>query len=270
MKKITKDVDNILSLKEKEKICKELGVEHSLESFKSYYTTYTPVKSKELALDQQISISIAENEKHYIGQELREIKSIGPAISLSAFVRNRTVGDIDIQAWNERALAGLKTLSSKEYDEKELGKEKLRYVRLIEKTDDSENELMFYYETRLKEVENKLKDIERTKPKRTLRINARVTFTEANVIRWRASRLSLTVADYMRFLLFNYLPFSEADRYLTIDQRKRFYISVIDIARNGWGEAPKVTECPHCARHQKDIRILKEQIERYKLLLKKG
>ena len=120
----------------------------------------------------------------------------------------------------------------------------------------------------LKLIENKLESLKAVSSKRSYRVAGRVTFDEANHIKWRAGRLSLSVADYLRFLLFGYYPNSENDKHMSLIARKRFYISVLDVYKNGWGNPPQLNGCPNCARYQKDIQILKEQIARYQALEK--
>lgn len=104
--------------------------------------------------------------------------------------------------------------------------------------------------------------------RRSSRMSGRLTFNEANLIRWRAGRLTITVADYMRFLIFGYLPFSENDRHLSIDSRRRFYVAILDVIQNGWGNPPKVEECPNCARYTHENQQLREKLERLRHLSK--
>ena len=105
-----------------------------------------------------------------------------------------------------------------------------------------------------------MKNNKRVSKSRKYRLTGRVTTNEVNTIRWRAARLSLTVSDYMRFLLFDYMPFSGEDGHLSTDSRKKFYISIIDVARNGWGEPPQVEDCHDCARYKEEISKLNEVI----------
>lgn len=266
MRKIDKDIDNILSLDDKLNILKELQQEELINLFKDKYKpTYTPVKTKKAALDQQISIAIAQDEKDYMAKELLEIRRAGPAVSISSFIRNRAISQVDISEWYERAVLGLKQLTSSVYDPNELNKQKRTYIKLIDDLSPDNKEDEFFYNKKLKEVEERLAEVERIKPRRSYRLTGRVTFNEANIIRWRAARLSITVADYMRFQMFGYKPFTDADKHLTVDTRKRFYISIIDVYKNGWGDPPVINECPNCARYLNDIRILKEQLARYQM-----
>ena len=273
MKKIGNDIDNILSLDNKKKLLKQYHMEDLLDLFKetSYKPTYRTLEQKKVSLDQQIAISIGQAEKDYIKNELMDIRRVGPGISISSFIRNRSVSPIDINEFAERALVGLKDLNSSKYNEKELLKEKANYLKLIDDIDENSEEReenTFFYQKKLAEVNQRLEEVRRELPKRSYRLSGRVTLNEANVIRWRAARLSLTVADYMRFLVFSYLPYSDADRHLSVDARKRFYISILDVQKNGWGNPPVVNECPQCARLLHDNKILREQIARLQAFTK--
>lgn len=276
MKRVEKDIDT-LSLKAKEKILNDLKQGELIELFKKSCktSTYKPVTVKALTLDQQLAITISSNEKDFIKRDILDIKKVSSNITVSSYIRNKALTQVDITKWEEAALDGLKKLSSKEYDEKELTKAKRRYLKLLddiiditddETEEDSENRIL--YTNKLREIDSKLEELKKATPQRSYRLSGRTTFNEANLIRWRAARLSLTIADYVRFAIFDYEPNTFADRHLSVNARKRFYVSILDVAKNGWGAPPAVNECPNCARYIKDIIILKEQLARYKAVEK--
>lgn len=267
MKKIKKDIDSILSLEQKKKILKELNQEELLGLFKEGYTpTYRPAKQKKSPLDQQISISLTAGEKEKLAHELKEIRKVGPRVSISSFVRSRSIIDVDIEEWSERAIEGLRAFTTKQYDENYLNREKRKYLKLLEEADDDDQEDIFFYNREIEKLNEYLTDIKRKSARRKYRMTGRVTFNEAQHIRWRAAKLNIPIADYVRFCLFGYLPFSQDDNYMTIDSRKRFYISILDIQQNGWGEPPQTEECPNCQRYLEEIRKLREQLMRYQKL----
>lgn len=264
MKKIKQDINDVLSLDDKTKLLKELNQENLLDLFKnSKNTKFKAIEPKKVSLDQQVSISIAREEKDIIANELKEIKKLGPAISISSFVRNRAIAEIDIAEWAIKAREGLAVLTSKEYDLKHILDQKKITIKMLEDNED-DNEQEYFLQKKLLELDRRLQELKKTNPQRRFRLSGRVTFNEANLIRWRAARLSITVADYMRFVLFGYSPWTDADKHMSIDSRKRFYISILDVAENGWGNPPQVNECANCARHLHDIQVLKEQLARYK------
>lgn len=273
MKAITRDVDNILSIKEKEKILEEIHQKDLIDLFKKgFKPQYKRVESKKTILDQQISIAIDTDEKNMIALELNEIRKVENKTSLASFIRSRSLATFDIAEWYQQALEGLEELSSDSWNPKTLQNERKQYIKLLDDLEDSEDdsrdEDMLFYKTRLDETEQKINSLKKQNRKRGYRVSTRVTYEEANTIRWRAARLSITVPDYMRYVIFGYLPFTDADYNLSLEARKRFYVSIIDVYKNGWGEIPEVNECPNCARYKHEIEVLRDKVARYELLLR--
>lgn len=273
MKAITRDVDNILSIKEKEKILEEIHQKDLIDLFKKgFKPQYKRVESKKTILDQQISIAIDTDEKNMIALELNEIRKVANKTSLASFIRSRSLATFDIAEWYQQALEGLEELSSDSWNPKTLQNERKKYIKLLDDLEDSEDdsrdEDMLFYKTRLDETEQKINSLKKQNRKRGYRVSTRVTYEEANTIRWRVARLSITVPDYMRYVIFGYLPFTDADYNLSLEARKRFYVSIIDVYKNGWGEIPEVNECPNCARYKHEIEVLRDKVARYELLLR--
>ena len=273
MKAITRDVDNILSIKEKEKILEEIHQKDLIDLFKKgFKPQYKRVESKKTILDQQISIAIDTDEKNMIALELNEIRKVANKTSLASFIRSRSLATFDIAEWYQQALEGLEELSSDSWNPKTLQNERKQYIKLLDDLEDSEDdnrdEDMLFYKTRLDETEQKINSLKKQNRKRGYRVSTRVTYEEANTIRWRAARLSITVPDYMRYVIFGYLPFTDADYNLSLEARKRFYVSIIDVYKNGWGEIPEVNEYPNCARYKHEIEVLRDKVARYELLLR--
>lgn len=273
MKAITRDVDNILSIKEKEKILEEIHQKDLIDLFKKgFKPQYKRVESKKTILDQQISIAIDTDEKNMIALELNEIRKVANKTSLASFIRSRSLATFDIAEWYQQALEGLEELSSDSWNPKTLQNERKQYIKLLDDLEDSEDdsrdEDMLFYKTRLDETEQKINSLKKQNRKRGYRVSTRVTYEEANTIRWRAARLSITVPDYMRYVIFGYLPFTDADYNLSLEARKRFYVSIIDVYKNGWGGIPEVNECPNCARYKHEIEVLRDKVARYELLLR--
>lgn len=273
MKAIIRDVDNILSIKEKEKILEEIHQKDLIDLFKKgFKPQYKRVESKKTILDQQISIAIDTDEKNMIALELNEIRKVANKTSLASFIRSRSLATFDIAEWYQQALEGLEELSSDSWNPKTLQNERKQYIKLLDDLEDSEDdsrdEDMLFYKTRLDETEQKINSLKKQNRKRGYRVSTRVTYEEANTIRWRAARLSITVPDYMRYVIFGYLPFTDADYNLSLEARKRFYVSIIDVYKNGWGEIPEVNECPNCARYKHEIEVLRDKVARYELLLR--
>ena len=273
MKAITRDVDNILSIKEKEKILEEIHQKDLIDLFKKgFKPQYKKIESKKTILDQQISIAIDNDEKNMIALELNEIRKIANKTSLASFIRSRSLATFDIAEWYQQALEGLEELNSDSWNPKILQNERKKFIKLLDDLEDSEDdnrdEDMLYYQTQLNECEQKLASLKKQNRKRGYRVSTRVTYEEANTIRWRAARLSITVPDYMRYVIFGYLPFTDSDYNLSLEARKRFYVSIIDVYKNGWGEIPEVNECPNCARYKHELEVLRDKVSRYEMLLR--
>lgn len=266
MKRVTHDT---LSLSEKQALLKELKMDELLNLFKGKYANknFAP-KQPKTSLDQLVSITINQAEKDFLGRELVAIRKVGPGVSVSSFVRSRATSDIDIAQWYDIAVEGLKKLTSSDYNEKELQKQKRLYLKLLDNTSYSDSEEdkenAYLYSRKLKQINGRLEELKRKTVKRKFRLSSRTSFNESNHIRWRAARLNITVSDYIRFLIFGYTPMSDGDSHLSADARKRFYISIIDVFKNGWGEPPKMNGCPHCQNYEADIQALKEELQIYR------
>lgn len=264
MPKIKNDVDGILDLDAKRKLLKEIEQDDLIELFKkNYKNSYTPVRQKKVALDQSVSISITTEEKEELMKEMKAIKKAGGGkVTLSSVLRSRVLIDVDIMEWKERALEGLKEFNGPNWNKREIVKNRNKYVKLIDSVPLNDDESRKLFTGKIDECNRQLRLLEKPKIKRSYRLRGRVTFNEANQIRWRAARLSLTIADYMRFLIFGYLPFSKDDSTLSIEARKRFYVSILDVAANGWGAPPEVKSCPNCLRYIQEIKELNKKVER--------
>lgn len=260
-RRISED-DYILTYEQKKALLKEYEHEDMIGLFKQYKPTYKPLVQKKSALDQRLAVGITEFEKDTLLNDIAILKKSGEPITRSSYVRNKVTSDIDIEMWAEHALKGLKELSSDDWDKQKVLKKlnnKIVYLEVME--DDEEEEYIIRKE--IAHLEHRLAVLGKPTVRRGFRLSGRVTFNEANFIRWKAARLTLTVADYMRFLLFGYVPFDgENDTHLSIDARKRFYISVIDVSRNGWGQPPTIENCKECVRLQQEISVLKEKLKR--------
>ena len=99
-------------------------------------------------------------------------------------------------------------------------------------------------------TEQKINSLKKQNRKRGYRVSTRVTMKKQTLLDGELLELSITVPDYMRYVIFGYLPFTDADYNLSLEARKRFYVSIIDVYKNGWGEIPEVNECPNCARYK--------------------
>lgn len=273
MKVITQEDIDALKLENKQSILASLGQENLMKLFQNQ-PKFKPIEPKKIALDQQIAITLSENEKQKLIQDRERIRELGKLPSISSYIRKKILLQLDIEQWREFAEQGLKNLDNSDFESKTLQKQKIRLINSIDQLDDIvksdiDTEEIDRLKKELEEIENRLMLLKSTKQeKRIYRLSGNITFNEANFVRWRAARLSLTLADYIRFILFDYQPTID-DNHMSVESRKRFYVSILEVAQNGWGNPPVVNECPNCARYLDDIKKLQEQIEYLKNELSK-
>lgn len=267
MEKLKKTDEELLSYEARKEILKDIGQKELLKIFDNFKPKYKPITRKKSPLDQQISLGISKQEKKRMSDDIKEMKTSGEKVSISSVVRSRAVGDIDIEEWRERAEFGLKELNSLKWDKAAIQKKLTSFYKEFDGLEDNE-EREIVLNSEIEKHEAMLEELKRPTIRRGSRMSGRVTFNEANLIRWRAGRLTITVADYMRFLVFGYVPFTENDRHLSIKARRRFYIAILDISENGWGEPPHVEECENCARYAHENKELKSKLERLRKLSK--
>lgn len=273
MKVITQEDIDALKLENKQNILASLGQENLMKLFQNQ-PKFKPIEPKKIALDQQIAITLSENEKQRLIQDRERIRELGKLPSISSYIRKKILLQLDIEQWREFAEQGLKNLNNSDTESKTLQKQKIRLINSIDQLDDIvksdiDTEEIDRLKKELEEIENRLMLLKSTKQeKRIYRLSGNITFNEANFVRWRAARLSLSLADYIRFILFDYQPTID-DNHMSVESRKRFYVSILEVAQNGWGNPPVVNECPNCARYLDDIKKLQEQIEYLKNELSK-
>ena len=264
MKVITQEDIDALKLENKQSILAGLGQENLMKLFQNQ-PKFKPIEPKKIALDQQIAITLSENEKQKLIQDRERIRELGKLPSISSYIRKKILLQLDIEQWREFAEQGLKNLDNSDFESKTLQKQKIRLINSIDQLDDIvksdiDTEEIDRLKKELEEIENRLMLLKSTKQeKRIYRLSGNITFNEANFVRWRAARLSLTLADYIRFILFDYQPTID-DNHMSVESRKRFYVSILEVAQNGWGNPPVVNECPNCARYWDDIKKVQEQI----------
>lgn len=266
MQKVYKKDDELISYEARKDILKNIGQEELLKIFDGYKPKYSPINRKKSPLDQQISLGISKVERQTIASEIKAIKKTGEKMTISSLVRSRAVGEIDKEAWRERAVLGLKELTSIKWDKPAIETKLRQSYSQFDEMEEDDDESALVLSKKIASYEAMIKELERPTIRRSSRMSGRVTFNEANLIRWRAGRLTITVADYMRFLIFGYLPFTENDRHLSVEARKRFYVAILDVVNNGWGDAPEVEECPNCARYAHENKELREKLERLRKL----
>lgn len=246
-----------LTVDEKLRILEEIGQPELIELFKGWKPR--PSKKKRGApLDQRVAITVTAREKFSLDQELKSIKSSGETITASQFIRNRALGAVDIEGWRVIATKALKELEELADSQTDMRHRKRQLANLIEETEDPEDEGL--YEKELSEINKKLEKLVAKNEKRTNRLSGRMSMAESETVKWRAQRLCLSSSDYLRMMIFGLEPNSPADAHMSLDARRRFYVSILDVAANSWGSPPTVFECSQCANYLDEIEKLRDRV----------
>lgn len=244
---------------EKMKILEELGRGDLVNVFKDWKPR--PQRSKALSapLDQRITIATTTDERYFLTDEIETVKKLGSPISMAQYIRNKAMGTVDLEEWDEIAHEALAEIEEIKAKEKDLKKERRDLVRALGREDVINSEEEVVYERRIEEIDGVLDKIHSKSVKRDQRLSGRLTMVEAEQVKWRAQRLCLSTSEYLRFLIFDQKPNTEADVHMNLDAKRRFYISIIDVARNGWGTPPNVYECKQCRHYQEELDRAQEE-----------
>lgn len=259
-----KTVGEFLTVEEKLKVLEERGQGDLIEIFKDWRPRVSSRKRKGAPLDQRVSITVTPADRAIMDGEVRNIRSTGAPISLGNLIRSRAMGDLDMQGWKEKADEALKELTEIVNNQSALRK-KLKAIELdlenSQENSEEDTEQIAIYDREVYAIEEKLKKLKGTGEKRSIRLQGRMTFNEAETVKWRAQRLCISTTDYLRIMIFNLTPNSSADSHLSVDARRRFWVSIIDVVENGWGNPPGVYQCSQCESYSEEISNLKKRIQ---------
>lgn len=232
------------------------------EYLTKYFDNWEPKKSPQrrrgAPLDQRISLSITKDEKEWLVKEVEETAKHGPKISISKFVRNKTIGTLDINDWREKATENLQEIETIEKDKKNIQSKIKSYKAILENSDDLDDEDELFYNSKINDLDAKLLRIKSVPQKRTVRLVGRMTTQEAETIKWRAQRLCLSTSDFLRMVIFNYSPDSPGDKHMSFESKVRFYVSVIDVSSHGWGDPPNLYNCRQCETYLDELEKTKK------------
>ena len=48
---------------------------------------------------------------------------------------------------------------------------------------------------------------------------------------------------------------------MSLDAKRLFYISIIEVAQNGWGTPPSIYQCSQCENYMDEIRRLRSEVD---------
>lgn len=244
--------------KEISQTLKDLGKEDLTDLFKGYKQRTAPNKKRTPPADQRVGVAVTERERAGFDQELISIKKAGDRISMSQFIRNRALSSVDIGEWREIAEDALKELDAIKADEKEMRARRRQLEVLFE--EDLDEEDIIRYEIEMKNLNDRIGKLYAQSQRRKYKLTGRMTMIESETVKWRSSRLCISQSDFLRMVIFDLKPNSTADSHMSYDARQRFYISIINVAENGWGEPPKVRQCSNCEANEKENERLRSRI----------
>ncbi len=261
-------IEKPLTLEERLKFLAEAGRTDLVEAFKEWKPRVSKAKKRGAPLDQRVSITITGDERFTLDKEISRLKAENTGTSMSQFIRNRAMGSVDIQEWRQIAVKALQEIEEIATTSAQLRKRKSQLTILVDSEEDDEQ--VHIYEREIVTINHKLERITAQNKKRTFRLAGRMSMNEAETVKWRASRLHLSASDFLRMMIFGHVPDSDADSHMSLAAKRRFYIAIIDVADNGWGEVPQIYNCKQCENYIDEIRRLREQLKQNELFANAG
>ena len=240
-------------------ILESMGRPELIDLFKEWKPRVSTRKSRGAPLDQRVSITVTGQERVSLDNELRAIKSSGDRITMSQFIRNRALGSVDINGWREVAESALSEIEETVKNQVSLRKERDFLAVQIDEEDDADESAL--YSAKLHDINRRLTKIVAQNEKRNNRLSGRMSMPEAETVKWRAQRLCVSSSDYLRMMIFGLEPNSAADSHMSLDAKRRFHISSVDVANNGWGNPPTIYECSQCENYMEEIQRLRSENE---------
>lgn len=249
-----------MSVNEKIEFLNEIGRSELVDLFKEWKPKASPRRKKSAPLDQRVTVTVTAQERVSLDNEVKKLNDLGSKVSMSNFIRNRALSSVDINGWKNIAENSLKELDDIEKNQENIKKEIDNLIYLVEEENDEQSADTEAYYIEVEKLRNRLKKITVQNAKRSSRLSGRMSMKESEIIKWRAERLMISASDYLRMMIFALEPDSIADQHMSIDAKRRFYISIIEVANNGWGEPPHLYECSQCGNYVDRIKELEEEL----------
>lgn len=250
-----------MTVESKLALLKKYGREELADLFRDEWKPRkSPAKKRGAPLDQRVTITVTDAERASLNAEIEKIKSIGDKTSMAEIIRSRAIGSVDAQRWKSLAEEGLKELDEIEKNKSTLEAEKAGMYEVMDEEEDPDE--AFFHQKKIDEIKHKLSKLVAQNVKRNNRLSGRMSTAEAETVKWRAQRLCISASDFLRMMIFALEPNSHADSHMSLDAKRRFYISIIDVADNGWGTPPKIYHCSQCMNYVDVIRDLRSEIDK--------
>lgn len=245
-------------------ILEDLGRKDLVEIFKDWHPRTSKNRKKSAPLDQRVSISVTDVEREMLEREIAKSSSAGTRVTMSQLVRNRALASVDINEWRDCAMASLKKIEATAKARKTI-EGRIREIK--EELKSCPASLRATLKKERSDLESKLSLIIAQPQERKHRLSGRMSLIEAETIKWRAQRLCLSSSDYLRMMIFALQPESTGDAHLSYDGKRRFYISIVDVATNGWGTPPTIRQCSQCENYMDEIKRLTDRIAQLEAFL---
>lgn len=245
-----------MSVDQKLEILKARGETELIDIFKEWKPRVSARRVKGAPLDQRVSITVSTSDRVSLDAEIKRIKSEGKPTTLGALIRNRAMGTVDLVGWASIATEALNQINEIAKDESTLKARKKSLNLLIEDEDDQEQ--ISVYDRELVEITRKLDLITSRGEKRSNRLQGRMSMNESETVKWRAQRLCISTSDYLRMMIFGLEPNSVSDAHMSLDAKRRFYISIIEVSQNGWGSPPTIFQCSQCETYLEELNRLRD------------
>lgn len=246
-----------MTVDEKLAVLKQIGKPELVGLFEEWKPRTSNRKKRGAPLSQRVSVAVTGQERVMLDAELRQVLQSGEKITMSQMIRSRAVGSVDLHGWREIAERMLKELDDAEANEKKYRAEITNLNLMADEEDD--DEVASAYMLKIRKIDEKLGKLVGRSEKRNLRLSGRMSMSESETVKWRAQRLCISSSDYLRMMIFSLSPDSTADAHMSLDAKRRFYISIIDVALNGWGTPPTIYECSQCENYMDEIHRLRDE-----------
>lgn len=250
-----------MSLEKKLEFLNQIGRNDLVDVFKEYKPRVSKQRKRGAPLDQRVIITVSEEERKALDDEIAKLKSNNQKVSMSQLIRHRAMGSVDIERWREVAEKTLSQIEEIHKSERKLKKNRIVTISALDELDPEKDdeEYSLLYGRKL-EIEEKLNMVTAQYQNRKYRLTGRMSLQESETVKWRAQQLSITASDYLRMMIFDLEPNSSADSHMSFDTKRRFYVSILSVAANGWAPPPHMAYCKQCENYIDEIRRLKERI----------
>ena len=247
-----------MSIEGKLRLLEEMDRGDLVGIFKEWQPKVSKRRRRGAPLDQRVSITVTDMERTNLNDEIKTIK-MTENISMSQFIRNRAIASVDIVGWRDIAEKALAEIEDTVKNQAAMRKK--RSALNLQADDETDPATAAYIRAQVDDITRRLDRIVSKPQSRKRRLSGRMSMPEAEQVKWRAQRLCISTSDYLRMMIFNLEPNGIADCHMSLDAKHLFYISIIEVAQNGWGTPPSIYQCSQCENYMDEIRRLRSEVD---------